>query len=576
MKQFLKFFVAFTLSILLLVILVCIGLFIYLKSTNSSPTFKKEEILVLHFPDVLKEHVKHGKFDQILNKNKALSLFEITKTIENAAKDKRIKGILINGKSNISINQISSLHQALKKFKNTGKFIESYGEYYSQNAYVLSSIADRIAVNPNGRIYYKGYGFVNFYLKDFFKKYHIKPQFFVAGKYKSFIEMFSRNESSPENDIQYTELLLGLNHHVDSLLSSHRNISLQEAKFFREHFIGNDIQQSRNMGLLDTIMYKSDYLKFLSKKIDSNVDDAFIGINKYYDIIQSELKNTNTKPEVAIVFAEGDITSEKGDDKIDEARYRETFNTIRKNKNIKAIVLRINSPGGTSNASDELWHELELCKKDSIPVYVSMADYAASGGYYIASAAQKIYAEATTVTGSIGVFSMMFELEDALEENFDIHIDHIRTSPFSLGLNALSKMTPEQKMMMQDNTDNLYKTFKNRVAKGRNMGMDKVEEIAQGRVYLGEKARALKLIDSIGTLSDVLQDIHKTFDISNKDYEIYPKNNSDIQEEIAEVFQNSNPFSVKAKKVLGRSMSNFLNLEKHNGTFMRMPYFEIR
>lgn len=575
MKQFVKFFVACTLSIFLLILIVAVVLFIYVKSSNASPAFNKEEILVLHFQNEIKENVKVGKFDRLLNKDRELSLFEITESIKQATKDERIKGILINGKSNISLNQAYTILQALTTFKKSGKFIESYGEYYSQSTYALSTIADRITLNPNGHIYYKGFGFVNFYLKDFLKKYHVKPNFFVAGKYKSFIEMFSRNGNSPENNTQYNEVLEGLNKNLDSIISYNRKIPMKKVRDIRENFIGNNIHQSLQVGLIDTSMYKSDYLKTLTDRLDINKDEAFISIEKYHSIINSEKKLVTQKPEIAIVFAEGEITSQKGDDAIDEARYRKVFNSIRENKNIKAIVLRINSPGGRSTTSDELWHEVELCRKDSLPVYVSMSNYAASGGYYIATAANKIYAEPTTVTGSIGVFSMIFEFKDALDKNFDIHVDYIRTSPYSLGTNALVNMTSEQKVMMQNNTDLLYQTFKERVSRGRNIPLQKVEELAQGRVYLGEKAKKNGLIDEIGTLSDVLKEVRNTHSISIEGYEIYPKNSADLQEEIVEIFTNKNPFSSKVKKVLGKSMAKFLEIENQNGTFMRMPYFEI-
>ena len=437
-----------------------------------------------------------------------VSLRQFISLLNHAAKDPKISALSIEGTSSISHSKAVEVSQIIAKFKESGKPVYSYGNYYSQGGYIISSVADSIFINPSGSPDIKGYSIVLTYMKDFFEKYHIDMEVFVAGKYKSYIETYTRNESSPENREQYEIYLDRLLEDLIGQISRNRNIDPLKMRDIIQQDLAYKANKSFELGLVDVIAYKSDYMDFL-EDLTGTDKSPLISLSTYQNAIQARSggkKAANT----AFVVVEGEIMVSGSPSSADNLR--KAFREIRNDEKIKTIILRINSPGGSAFASEEIWHEIEECKKNGIEIISSVSSVSASGGYYLMAASDKIFANSTSVTGSIGVFIAFPLLENAIEHNLSIHVDKFETSDYSTRINGLSNLSDAQKERYQEITLELYNKFLERVSDGRKMSTDQVDKIAQGRIYVGRDALELNLIDSLLNLSEVLDYVEERID----------------------------------------------------------------
>jgi protease-4 len=435
-------------------------------------------------------------------------LNEILQNIRKAADDNKIKGILIeNGLLPSGWATSDEIRSALIKFRESGKFVISYSDYLlSQEAYFLSTSADKIYLNPGAMMDFKGLsGEVMFYKKAL-EKIGVEVQVIRHGKFKGAVEPFILDELSKENRAQIKDYIGSIWSHVVSDISESRNIPVDQVNKLADNLAGNDATDALKNGLIDGVMYRDeliDTLKSLSG-ISSDADLNTISMSKYSKL-PDPARTFSSQNKIAVIYAEGTIVMGKGNEtNIGGNYYAELVRKERKDTNIKAIVLRVNSPGGNAIASDVMWRELEIAAKEK-PVIVSMGNYAASGGYYISAPATKIYASAVTVSGSIGVFGMIPNAGRLLKEKLGISTETVNTNSHSDFPSIYRPMNNYEQQVMQKSIENIYSDFISKVSAGRKLKVTFVDSIGQGRVWSGTSAKGIGLIDEIGGLEDAIK-----------------------------------------------------------------------
>jgi protease-4 len=506
----------------LFLIMIGIGL-----SGNNNTGVSSDSILKLDFNNLVPEKTNNVAKDPFnFEATNAIGLRETLRLIDHASKDNKIKGILLNSTSpNVGQAGLYNIAQALEDFKASGKWIVSYSDYHSQNSYLLNLAADSIFLNPNGWIDLKGYGYLSPFFKDALDNVGVRMDVFYAGDFKSATESFRRNDMSPENKMQIREFLNEMAGMLIDRVAEKRNMSKVEVDTILRNYAGKDAFSAKRVGLIDDILYYDQVEDLLRDKIGFKKDKKlkYITLSKYASGV--ELKETSkSKDNIAIVYAEGEVgygTDEYGS--ITDKKYMDIFSKLRRNDDLKAIVLRVNSPGGSSITSDIIWRELETFKARGIPVIASFGDYAASGGYYIACGADTIVSSPNTLTGSIGVFSMLLNTKTLMKEKLNIHFDTLKTHPMAVGLTSVYDLNPAEEKLMNESVDSIYSIFLSRVAEGRGFSKNRAHEVGQGRVWTGKKALELGLVDILGDLDDAIAiaaDKAKISDYKIKEYPI--------------------------------------------------------
>jgi protease-4 len=502
--------------------------------------------LTLDFP--IKDYAGKTVFSDypFLNENKKNGLFNIIDAINYAATDDKIKGISIaNNFINAGISQTKALRSALLTFKESGKFIVAYADIYTQKDYYLSSVADTIYLNPVGMMEFKGLYSEQLYFKEFQEKSGLKMEVVRFGKYKSAVEPFLENEMSPENREQISGYLNSIWNEIKQDISTSRNIPVERLNIIADSLLARNPNLAKTSQLIDRIAYYDEYVDGLKQAvgIDSDKDLKTITIEDYAKHVSIKLLANSNKNKIAIIYAEGDIIYGEGDaDYVGQVAVNRSLKDAREDDKIKAVVLRINSPGGSALASELIWREIELTKKVK-PLIVSMGNLAASGGYYIACNADKIIAEPTTITGSIGVFGVLPNGKQ-LADNMGINAEQVITNKNAVTYSFFEPLNDEQRAFIKEGIVDIYELFTSRVATGRNMTQDDVKEISQGRVWTGTDALANGLVDELGGLDLALQraaeaagiDTYKT-----KEFPIFEKDLDEILEDFG---------LVKAKETL--------------------------
>ena len=549
MKIFFKTFFA---SLLALFIFSLLGFLILLGIAGS---FSKEEqktidpnsVLVIDIAENFLEQTKSDPFSELVNKKKGKmpSLSELIGLIKNAKKDSTIKGIYIKCQQNPNgYASTEEIRKALIDFKSSKKFIVAYGETITQKGYWIGNAADEIYTHPQGGLEFKGFSYETMFLKGLLDKLEIKPEVFYAGKFKSATEPFRYNQMSEANKLQTGVWLNALYNSFLEGTAEKRKIEVATLKA-----IGNDGKiQSANDALqyhlVDGLLYDDQVKKLIAKKVHIKKEQSisFVSINDY---AASVAIRGASGGKIAVVFADGDI--EMGKDQkgaIASDDYRILLQKLKNDASISAVVLRVNSPGGSSLASDIIWREIDLLKKEK-PVIVSMGNYAASGGYYIACGADSIYADANTITGSIGVFSVIPNVEMFMKNKLGITFDRVNTGQYADMPSATRTLNATEKGFMQSSVDSVYASFKSRVAVGRKKSVTYIDSIAQGRVWIGLDAVKIGLVDKIGTLNDAIVSASKMAHLKGYSIKSYPENKSFI-EELINGYENS--IKVKAIK----------------------------
>ncbi|WP_461534401.1 signal peptide peptidase SppA [Sinomicrobium sp.] len=463
-------------------------------------------VLQLEIDGQLKDY--GGKFDFTdfgVNFEKYDGLNRILQAIDAAAEDDRIKGISIrNNNFQAGIAQTGALREALEAFKATGKFVYAYGDVYAQKDYYLASVADSVFVNPVGDIDFKGLASEVLFFKDLQEKTGIKLEVIRHGKYKSAVEPFLDNKMSPQNREQVSELLFSLWNTVIEDISVSRGIPAETLNTIANTLGARTPAMALQEGLVDRIAYLDEYESSLKEAcgLEGDKEVKYVKLKDYSEYTATKSK-VYGKDRIAVIYAEGEIVYGKGNkDVVGQGVILESLRKARKDDKVKAVVLRINSPGGSALASDIIWREVEVTKKEK-PVVVSMGNLAASGGYYIAAGADKIYAEPTTITGSIGVFGMLPNIKE-LAERMGVNAEHVLTNSQALGYSPFQPLSDSYRQVTTESIEHIYKTFVGHVAKGRGMKTEDVDAIAQGRVWSGAEALEIGLVDEIGGLNDAL------------------------------------------------------------------------
>jgi protease-4 len=462
-------------------------------------------------------------FDYFEVKHDGLS--DVIRAIDEAKTDDNIKGIsILNDESDLGMAQLKALRDELEAFKKSGKFVYAYSNMYSQKEYYLNSVASLVYINPLGEFDFKGLSSEILFFKDFQEKSGLKMEVIRHGKYKSAVEPFLENEMSPANREQVLALLNSVWNSMVADISKSRNVSVLQLNTIANGLLARTPEMAKAQKLVDVIAYEDEYHNAIRKaiKVDSDEDYNKIDIKDYADNVAKTPKENSDKDKIAIIYAQGEIGNGEGDlNIIGEGSMRRSLQEARKNENIKAIVLRIDSPGGNALTSDLIWREIELTKKVK-PVVVSMGNYAASGGYYLACNANKIFAEANTITGSIGVFGTLPNFSKLIDK-VGIHVEQVNTHENAADYSVFKPLDEKFRIVTQESVERIYNTFINRVAAGRKMTFAQVDAIAQGRVWSGSEALKVGLIDEIGGMDAALKEAAKLAKINTYKTQNFPQ-----------------------------------------------------
>nr|WP_315173478.1 signal peptide peptidase SppA [uncultured Flavobacterium sp.] len=496
---------------------------------------ENNSVIELNLSDISDDYA--GKYSDpwvtAFSERKKIGLTDVINAIEVAETDDAIKGIsILNTDSSLGMAQSKELRDALNRFKKSGKFIYSYANSYSQKEYYLNSVATSIYINPIGELDFKGLSTEVMFFKDFQEKSGLKMEVIRHGKYKSAVEPFLENKMSDANKEQTMALLNGIWTNIVEDISKSRNIPVEKLNTIANGLLARTPEMAKAQNLIDYIAYEDVYHNAIKKvlKVDKDEDYNTVSIADYTQKTTTTSVNMDSNDAIAIVYAQGEIGSGEGDvNEIGEGSMRRSLQEVRKDDDIKAIVLRINSPGGSALTSDLIWREIELTKRVK-PVVVSMGNYAASGGYYIACNANTIFAEKNTITGSIGVFGTLPNFSVAANR-YGINTEQVRTHENASNYSPFVPMDEKFKAITLEGVENIYATFIGHVAEGRKMTTAQVDAIGQGRVWTGSEAVKIGLVDKIGGLREAIAEAAKLAKIksySTVNYPEYEKNFEDI------------------------------------------------
>jgi protease-4 len=588
MAQFFKFLFASCLGTILalfLLFFILIGIISSVASSsldNSKTTITDQSVLRISIPAQLPEQTNNVAMQQFsIKEDRVLGLHDYALSITKAATDPKIKGIFLNpSQGNHGYASLKVIRDALLEFKKTGKFIYSYSNYYDHNNYFLASTADQISIHPLGMTDLKGFNVSIPFFKEIMEKIGLNFNIYYAGEFKSATEPFRLEKMSAENRLQMKEYLESqYNLYVDQVASS-RNLTSIEIKSIFDGFLASSPSKAQQLKIVDTIAYEIDVLNKI--RLDLGIDqDKKINFITPQDYFNDDMKNQNysANNRIAVIFAEGSITDGKGDEGEIGRKYIKLLRELRANKSIKAVVLRVNSGGGSALLSDDFLKEIDLIKSAGKPVVTSMGDYAASGGYYIAAHSDSIFASAHTLTGSIGVFAMIPNLNVMSDKKIGIDYDTLGTGPMASKFNVFLPWGDAEKNILQENVEHTYDQFLSIVADGRKMTKDQVHQIARGRIWNGNKAKEIGLVNAIGELNDAVQCAARLASIDNYRISEYPTQKDPIQKLIDKLENKDDATNSKIKAVLKENLGELYPVYKEWNTIkssrdvqMKLPY----
>ena len=543
MKDFFKYVLASLVSFVIVLIIFFIIVGGIIASIVSSVSLEKDKLTeakpnsVLHMKlDYEIPERSPGGFMEDLDfgplSRKMMGLNDILDNIEKAAKDDNIKGIYVNLNGlNINWATLDEIRNELIKFKKSGKFLIAHGDFISERAFYLGSISDKLYLTPTGLLELTGLSVTIEFFKNTLDKLDVDVQIFKSGKYKSAVEPFFREDMSPESEEMVQSYLGSVYGHFKAGIQNAKNISPQMIDSLANNLLVTDDSSALKYNLVNGLKYQDEIHEELREELGLEEDDEinFVALNKYKDV-KLDGESTFGKEKIAIVFAAGPIEMGKGDAyTIGAQTTSKAIRDARKDDKVKAIVLRINSPGGSALASEIILREVNLAAEVK-PVIVSMSDYAASGGYYIACSADSIFAHEATLTGSIGVFGLLPNVRDFFSNKLGITFDGVKTNEHADLGSIVRDISPEEEMVIQKEVNDIYKDFKRRVAKGRNMSMERVEELAQGRVWTGAQALEIGLVDAIGGMEDAVAAAAEKAGLEEYRIAEYPKQKNFFEE----------------------------------------------
>ncbi len=511
------------------------------------------------------------------NADRGIGLNDILSAVKKAEKDEKIKGIYLElGLNSNSYATLQEIRDALEDFKkNSGKFVVAYGEVVSQSSFYLGSVADKIYLNPAGAIDFKGLSAQLSFYKGTLDKLGVKTQIFYDGKFKSATEPYRMEKMSDENRLQLEEFLNGLFDENLKEINESRNLSVEKYKLIADSLLAVYPAEALRVGIVDALKYYDEVETELKSRCGLGNDDEmkYVSLHDYHTTPKKE-KSESVDGKIAIVYADGTIIDGDGDNGyLGSKNFTEMMQAVRKNKDVKAVVLRVNSPGGSAVASDIMWREIEITKKQ-MPVVVSMGDYAASGGYMISCNANKIYAQPNTLTGSIGVFLIVPEISDFMSNKIGITFDTVNTSASSDFPSITRTFSAREQTLLQAGVDSTYLHFKQMVATGRNMSVENVEAIAQGRIWIGTKAKEIGLVDEIGGIDEAIAGAVKLAGIKTYSIAEFPEQKASVLDDIVLSLTEKTAAQMQAEQ-LGILYPHYLTLKElmyRQVMQARMPY----
>ena len=533
MKSFLKYVLAtitgivIATVILFIVIAGIIGSLISSASTDAAPVVADNSVLYITLNHEIKERSETNPLEGVdipgFGTTKTLGLDDILERIQSAKSDSKIKGIYLNISGvNTGFATLQEIRDALIDFKASKKFIVSYSEGYTQKAYYLASVADKIYLNPEGSLDFRGLSTSIMFMKDALDKLGVDMQVVKVGTYKSAVEPFMLNGMSQPNRLQVESYLGSLYATFLDNVSASRKVPADSLRSIADRYAVRDAEDAVRLKLVDAVLYKDELIDEVKKRLnikDKKKDFSTVSILDY----RANSTTSEGEGRVAVLYAEGDIVSGEGESgQIASDKVSRELRKLREDDRVKAVVFRVNSPGGSALASDVIWREVILTKKVK-PIIVSMGDYAASGGYYISAAADSIFAERNTITGSIGVFGLIPNFKGLLNDKLGIHFDGVKTGTYADLMSAPDRpLTAEERNIIQLEVNKTYGSFTKKVAEGRKLSVANVDSIGQGRVWTGEQAVEIGLVDRIGSIGDAIRSAAKMAKL--KDYKVvkYP------------------------------------------------------
>lgn len=512
MKDFFKFTFASMLGVVLagfvFTILGIVSMVGMMASSDTETVVKENSIFVLDLEGTLSERVQENPFQALMGEEyQTYGLDDILTSIQKAKDNENIKGIYLQaGMMEASFASLEEIRHALKDFKESGKFIVAYGDTYTQGMYYLASVADKVIVNPQGSIAWQGLASQTIFFKDLLEKVGVEMEIFKVGTYKSAVEPFIATEMSDANREQITAFLTSIWGRLLEDISESRSIPTDDLNRYADEFaMLSPAETYIANGLADTLMYKDGVLAYLKEMSGREADESLRTLSV------EDMKNVKRNVPldksgniIAVYYAYGGIDDTSSPEEgIDSEKVIKDLRLLREDETIQAVVLRVNSPGGSAYGSEQIWREVVLLKEKK-PVIVSMGDYAASGGYYISCAADCIVADPTTLTGSIGIFGMFPNMEGLLTDKLGLHFDVVKTNKFADMGDMTRPFNNEEKAAMQNFINQGYKLFVQRCADGRGMSVEAIEKIAEGRVWTGATAKELGLVDELGGLDKAI------------------------------------------------------------------------
>ena len=582
MKQFLKFTLATIVGIFIASLL---GIFISFGiigaiagSADKATTLKPNSIFQIdlegNLVDRSQEDPLSGAFAHALGKpsENTIGLDDVLANIEKAKKDDNIVGIYLKGGSlSGGVASIKEIRNALIDFKKSGKFIVAYADNYSQRMYYLASVADKILINPQGMLELKGLSAQTMFFKNTLDKLGIEMQVVKVGTFKSAVEPYVNTKMSDANRLQVNVFMGSIWNNILKEISASRKIPVAKLNSYAdEMMMFQPTEKSKQYGLVDGLVYieqVDSVLKKYVKNLKKGDDLTFVkqeAMTKVPDAAKYD------KSKVALIYAVGEITDTEGDGIVSRDLVK-TINDVEKDSAVKAVVFRISSPGGSAYGSEQIWHALSVLKAKK-PLIVSMGDYAASGGYYIACGADKIFAQPTTITGSIGIFGVIPNIK-GLDDKIGITYDGVKTNKMSDAISINRPFTPEERDLMQSYVNRGYELFVKRCADGRKMKIEQIKAIAEGRVWTGEDALKIGLVDKIGGLNDAIKLAVEKAKLKSYNIKEYPEK-EDFMTKLMKNFGKDVETRI-AKIQLGEQYNLFKqvkNLDKVNGIQARLPY----
>lgn len=581
--SFLKSFFASCLgTVVALGVLILVGILILsLVASEKEVVITDNSVLHLRLESPITEQEVEDPLSELFPGagNQSIGLIQLKQAIETAKTDNKIKGIYLNIKYlQAGISTVDEIRESLLDFRSSGKWIVAYSDVYTEGAYYLASAADKVYLNPEGQIEFNGLATEVIFFKRMFDKLEIKPQVFRVGDFKSAVEPFLRDNLSDENKLQLNSMLNSIYGEMLNKISESRKISKANLKEISDDMMVQNAKQALKYGLVDSLYYDDQLKDELRErlKVDKDKDISFVKYSKYRKSVKAYKSSKN---EVAVIVADGTILPGEADQGIvGSATICEEIRKARTNDKVKAIVLRINSPGGAFQAGDQMWREVVLATQEK-PVIASMSDYAASGGYYLAMACDTIVAQPTTITGSIGVFSVLFDLSQFMGNKLGITSEEVKTGKIGELITVTRSLTEVEKDIWQKQTNEIYEIFTAKAASGRHMSQEDIKKIASGRVWTGSQAKDNGLVDVLGGLDDAIKLAAQKGGVA-ADYKLryYPKQKNFLEKLMGDFEQNNKAKTLQTE--LGEYYpwyQRWQKVKQYQGVQARMPFeFEIK